>query len=634
MSAKSKVILSNKLKSSLGKKALHVVLEGDRSMRADDAETPKFQINGADILKRLTVPLRENIRVKEGKGRKGMRKVDTIVRGTVAMLRPGRRPGTVIVGREAFSSAEELRKIQKSARWKVCKALEAGERPKYKKGVKVKEQFDTFANDTTVSAAPPNDEFHPILAGPYSKQLYWHDYLDMHSKCFELRTHNPLAAEGVHVITYFTMGRGVKVVFNDDRVQAVWNDFEKRSRFQEKMLTDCDSLTWAGEIMTRKMLDREVRPTLKQIDPSTIWEIVTNPIDIEEVHYYHQQYPTQYQLIYHAGDVSSVYVIQDYLSDEIIHVKINVAPGEKRGRSDFFPVIGWLKYFKDYYRAKVTKAQIEESYAMKKKVTGDANDVAAILADEQLLKVPEPGSVIVENESVDTTFLTPTTSSGGGRDNTGEQIRGICATGMGLSPEYLGVSGLSSNRSTALQHSEPSTRKFENRQFIMERYMREIADWVLDVEKTAGNIPDFVERAASMKGLKQAVRDRNWTGIMGEVKAIVTGNTIEVPLDAGYEVIFPEISTDDRSQKLLDIQSAVASKFFSHERGSELTSKEFQVTNFNYEDEQEQVTNEMDNAAIQGALAIPPSQMAPRRPGAPSPVSQVAAHNFKQSQKK
>ena len=58
----------------------------------------------------------------------------------------------------------------------------------------------------------------------------------------------------------------------------------------------------------------------------------------------------------------------------------------------------------------------------------------------------------------------------------------IIATGVGLSPEYLGVGGSGQARATAITKSEPAARKFEDRQTMLECYIREIADWWLKKE--------------------------------------------------------------------------------------------------------------------------------------------------------
>jgi len=567
------------------------------------------------------------------------------VRGRLAVLERNPETGKLVMTRVRVTTGDELKKLAESNAYHDSKVMESipVDLLKWKKetqtrtvegkgGKKVKESFDAFAlgepTDPLGQGAllGPNDEFHPILSGPYNKQLYLYDYLDMHSKCFEAKNHNPLAKQIVDVITFFTIGKGVRLDWKDANCQAMWNEWEKLNDFQKKIKVDSDTLTWAGEIMTRKVMDGK-EPRIKQIDPSTIWEIVTLPEDIEQVLYYHQQFPTQWQLVYKSGDKVSEYIVNDIGPEEIFHVKINAVPGEKRGRSDLFPVLGWLKRLKDYYQAKVVKAQIEESFAMRKKVKGSDADVDALFNDDDLNRIPPPGSMIIENEAVETEYLTPTTSSSGNRDNTGESIKNLISTGVGLSPEYLGVSSMSNARATAMQHSEPAARKFESRQMIMEKYIRDLAEWVLDVYMKQNRIPIERDEPVNFAYLKGLLRARDWLGLLAGIKGVLTGATVKVPTDFGFEVTFPEISTDDRDTKIKNIQTGMVSKFISHERASEMYAREMSITSYDYDEEMESIQEDAANAAIQGATVMAPSQMA--QPTKPKPGSQVDNANFK-----
>lgn len=76
---------------------------------------------------------------------------------------------------------------------------------------------DTFTSEpnwdggTSWTSNGREQDFIPLMAGPFNKQLYWFDYLDMHSKCFEAATHNPVAKRIIKVITQFVLGKGVKL---------------------------------------------------------------------------------------------------------------------------------------------------------------------------------------------------------------------------------------------------------------------------------------------------------------------------------------------------------------------------------------------------------------------------------------
>lgn len=409
--------------------------------------------------------------------------------------------------------------------------------------------------------------------------------------CFESKNHNPLAKEIVDLLTFFSFGKGVQIKFNNPKVQDVWQIFEKRNRFQEFLRMDSDTITWAGEIMTQKKMFPDGMPRLVHIDPSTVWEIITDPQDVELPYYYHQQFQTQWQLTYKAGDISSEYIVNDIPASEMIHKKINVVPGEKRGRSDLFAVLGWLKRFKDYYDARITKAQMEESFGLDVTINGSANDVDAWLNDAENSKIPRPGDKLVHNEAVIYKYITPTSSSSGNAtDSVGEAIRSIVATGVGISPEYLGVGGKSGTRATAITKSEPASRKFEDRQTFLKNYIGDIIDWWKVVMP---GLPAFQVREANLGKLKAALQKREWINVVKEATALLSGQVVKEPVDMDYQVIFPEIGTEDRSAKLKDIAQTQALQYISRERAANMSAAELMLDDYDYDEEQEKIRLEL-----------------------------------------
>lgn len=460
-------------------------------------------------------------------------------------------------------------------------------------GVKLRE-FDPFATGTdnltgaNAGGFPPNNEYVPIMGGPFNKQQYLFDYLDMHAKCFEAKNHNPLAKEIVDVITFFSMGKGVTLKFASPAMQTAWEKFEKRNKFQAFVRMDADTLTWAGEVMTQKTFWPDGYPRLRHIDPSGVWEIITDPADIDMVYYYHQQFPTQYQLVYKSSDISQEYIINDINAADVIHLKINTVPGEKRGRSDLFNILTWLKVFKDYYYARITKAQIEESFAIDVLIKGSDEDVQRFAQDPENNRIPRPGDKWLHNDAVEMKYMVPTASSAANAtDSVGEAIRSICATGAGLSPEYLGVGGKSGNRATSITKSEPSARKFEDRQSIFKGYITDIAEWW---QVVCPDLPTTQVRPASLGALKMAIRKRAWLAVIKEAAALMKpSGTITEPIDKSFQVIFPEIGTEDRSAKLKDIAQSEALQYLSHERAATMSATELGVTDYNYDEEQENI---------------------------------------------
>jgi len=484
---------------------------------------------------------------------------------------------------QRINSASDFQKMTESKEWRTAKLLETF-------GLSA---FDFGGSDVVTGnvVGPPNDEYTPLLGGPFSKQLYLYDYLDMHAKCFWAKNHHPFGKAIVQILRSYIIGKGVKLLFRNPDCQAVWDAFEKRVDFPSKLRTDVETLIWAGEIMTEKTTGPDGKPTVAQIDPSTVWEIVTDPETPDIALYFHQQFPTQWQLTYKPSDVGSEYIINDIDGKKVIHVKINVTPGEKRGRSDLFAVLSWLKRFRDYFNAKVVKAQMEESWALDVKIDGSQADVDAIAGNAAVTRVPPAGSTRIHNKDVEYEFLQPTSSSTQGRDNVGEQLKNVIAVGAGIAPEWLGESAAGSTKETARTKEGPAGRNIEDKQQVVERYIREVADYVL---ATDTDVPEDQVRPASLGKLKQAMLKRDWKALIKEATALLMGGLVTEPTDKDFEIIFPEPAVEDRAAKLDAIIKGEASRYISHERAATMYAKEMGITDFDANEEGEQIQAEAD----------------------------------------
>jgi len=494
-----------------------------------------------------------------------------------------------------IGSAGELREaVSKSERGfhRISKLIEAGVRLNPVESLgddeikKLKEavptifgsgSFDVAAGDP--ASEDPNaltgdtfQEYLPMLGGPFSKQLYLYDYLDMHRKCFEAWNHNPLAHQVIKITTFFVLGRGVSWKACHPECQQAFTDWADKIDLQRRLEEWCDMLSRDGELMIQKFRHFLTgRLFLRWIDPSTIWEIITDLEDIERVFYFHQQFPTQYQILYGTGSQLSPYRPQDYLttkyvinqipSTEMLHYKVNCSPNEKRGRSDLFPVLGWIKRYKDFWTARVLRAIIQSTFAWKNKLKGSDTDVAAFINSFGTTQ-PNFGSVWVENEASD---LQPMTVDLKGSDSLAdaEGILNMIAVGTGVPKEYLGY-GTEATRATALVASEPGAKKFQARQQLLKRVLRDIAQEFFRIEIERGRLPSIV-------------KDEK-------------GN--DVPHTPKIDFHFPEIAIEDRSAKLRDISLVQASGYVSRETAAMLSAKELDIEDFKWEDEKEKMKAE------------------------------------------
>lgn len=455
---------------------------------------------------------------------------------------------------------------------------------------KFKEDFAVSSN----GARNPFNEYIPIMGGPFSHQLYLHDFLDMLAKAFEAWNHNPLAHQIVKITTHFVLGRGVTYKAANPLVQKRFEDWWTKNDMHTRLEFWSDMLSRDGELMIRRFINKATKQMfVRWVDPSTVWEIVTDLEDIEMVYYYHQQYPTAYQVLYGAGPDkqfeptkfgSSKYVINQIPAEEMHHVKINCSPNEKRGRTDYFSILGWLKRYKDFQTAIVLKAIIQSTFAWKNKLTGSDTDVNAFI-NSFGTDQPEFGSVWVENEASTLEPMTADTKNGSGLADCPGIVNAI-AVGSGIPKEYLGISE-HATRATAVVASEPGVKKFQARQLLMGRLLKEIAaEWVAN-EISTGAIP--------------AMTPNELTGKME-------------PTDGTIEFQFPEIAVEDRTAKLTDIETVQQAGYISKKRAATMSAKELGIEDYNYEEEAQDIAEE-------GVDAMSSLYPKPAAPGAaPAPV--------------
>lgn len=514
--------------------------------------------------------------------------------------------------KEADAGAPYVRKLVESGiKFRKAEKFTEAEKKQLKK-LREGDWSDSF------NSQDPFNEYIPIMGGPFSHQLYLHDMLDAFAKSFEAYNHNPLAHQVVKITTHFVLGRGVSIKCADADVQKAFQKWWKDKDMNSRLDDWCDMLTRDGELMVRCYTNKVTGELfVRWVDPSTVWEIVTDLEDIERVYYYHQQYPTQYQVLYGAprdakfdpsNFLSSKYVINQIPADEMYHLKINCSPNEKRGRSDLFSILSWLKRYKDFQTGVVLKAIIQSTFAWKNKLKGDNADVQAFInafGTDQ----PEFGSVWVENGSSDLQPMVPPVGPGNGNTDCPGIINAI-AVGSGIPKEYLGITD-HGTRATAVVASEPGVKKFQSRQLILGRLLKEIAARWFENEVAAGRIPPMKKS-----------EDEETPGLM-------------VPTDSTIEFQFPEIAVEDRSAKLKDIALVQTSGYISKQRAATMSAKELGISDYNYEEEMEDVTQEQNDAA--GALydqttGLPRADnVAPNGAGAnlPGAVGGTGAGNLK-----
>lgn len=469
----------------------------------------------------------------------------------------------------------KLREAQRTGKAAIDALVKAGSLPKT---IKESDFYmgmyaDEVAIGTNRTVFPLQDTVLPSTSSPYAKQQLWVDYLDMHRKSWEAATRNPIGKRICDIIPQFVLGRGLVGDIKSPQHQEAWDDFWDTQKLRPHLRLWLKELLIYGEIFLRYFKQGRGL-AVRSLDPSSIWDVVTNPEDFEDVYYYHQQYmiqdnsPVPGRHMYPAK-----LVIRQIPAPEIDHFRINHVSSEKRGRSQLYAILGYLLRFKEFANDRVLLNKMRAMFALDVSVEGSAEDVSA--AESQFATPPGPGAVLIHNSAVTVEFKNANNNANEAKTDA-EMILKIIAVGAGVSEQFLGVSG-ASTRAGALIQTEPDVKNFETYQEIVQ----DILDAAWKRVQVAYSLPKTHEKM-------------EWT--------------------------FPGLAQEDRSAKLKDIAFGESMGYFSKERSATTAAREFNFNDYDYDAEQKTIENELSlgpviSAPLQQVTKVAPDPMAMDEPG-------------------
>jgi hypothetical protein len=437
----------------------------------------------------------------------------------------------------------------------------------------LEESFDTSQIENTYDANQYS-EYTPLYGGPFNKQLYLYDYLTMHARAYEAKNHNPIAKRIIDVLAQYAFGRRFKVRIKNQRKKRAWEEFDREHKIIHKVAE-----FWAKEYLTygELMLDKE---SWNSIDPSSVWDIITDPDNISDVYYYYQSYATAFQTFTGyavkgargSKDAAPMeYIIRQLPAQQVLHIKGNCVSQEKRGRSVLFPILGWLKRIKDLYNAEVMRAQLQASFVWDDTIDGSASDIAAHAA--AYAAMPTPASVFVHNKAVERKAMPALPNEGRSGQGISDELLAFIATAIGIPKEFFNViaSG-GGNRATALVSAEPFEKVIEDLQAKFENLLTMIAEDVL-VEAGLGFEPGDVE------------------------------------------FTFPSVTKDTTTEAVANIMKGETQGYISHQTAAELFATEMNITTYDYDEEREKIDEDKANGL--DPLMPPPGRFG--NPNAPQP---------------
>lgn len=467
---------------------------------------------------------------------------------------------------------------------------EAKDKTRAEKGLSRLKEADAFATDGDLSPSVGlvGDDFIPLLGGPFYRQLYQADYLRQANAAYYAWNHDPFAHQALNIKRDFTLGRGFRVDSDNPAALALWRAFEKTNDLQRQMWQFALELSLYGESMFWKLPDNNTKivqrpypgqvipkgliPRVRLVDPTVMWDIITDPEDISSVQYYVWLAPTQYQVFsgLEKGKAipSSKFIFQQIPGDQILHYKVNVVSNEKRGRSDLFPALGYLKRLRDSISYEIIRQQKQSAFAIDTTIRGSQSDIDAYISDQESMGTVAPaGSEFVHTDAIERKYMAPEGGKGGSSSSF-EWCLSAVASALNIPISYFGthLSG-GQTRASAIVATEPVAKSFEMRQAMYERVIHDL--WAYCME---------------------------WAGIAAEC-----------------EVTFPDIITQDRSSKLKDIALAQSQGWLSRKTAATIASKELGDTTFEWELEKAEIEKEqtVDAPTLTGPLTAEPTSGLP-----------------------
>ncbi len=329
----------------------------------------------------------------------------------------------------------------------------------------------------------------------YLKDVIPSTYLEIHNQCYEAYQANPLAFAIIELTTSFVLGEGITVAAKNKRVQQVIDAFwqNPENHMDERTYSLCTELALYGEQFIHFFVNQyDGSVVIRQIDPSLIDQIETDPEDVEKPLRYHRR-PIAQIMSATSGDPPNFDPTQEQdtqgqwftARDEVLQIAINKVSNAKRGKSDLATLLPWLRRYKDWLTDRVRINKFKAAFLWDVQLTG-ADKKTIDRKKMEYTYPPEPGSVIIHNEAEKWSAVEPNINAGDASED-GRQIKLMVAVGATLPEHYL-ADGDNGNRATASEMSLPTLLKFKRRQRILKHMLTLILDRVIAEALKAGKL--------------------------------------------------------------------------------------------------------------------------------------------------
>ena len=348
--------------------------------------------------------------------------------------------------------------------------------------------------------------WHRLADNFYQKDVLPSTYLELHNHCYEAYNANPLAFAIIELTTSFVLGEGITIAASNRRVQQLFDTFwhHPQNCMDERIYSLCTELSLYGEQFIHFFVNPyDGTVILRQIDPSLIDEIETDPEDIERPLRYHrrpiiqdilatpQALPSEHSSEKRDNLSSSAEQGTWFIANkEVIQIAINKVSNAKRGKSDLATLLIWLRRYKDWLTDRVRINKYKGAFLWDVQLRG-ADHKTLEHRRMELAQPPSPGTVNIHNDTETWHAIAPNINASDATAD-GRAIKLMIAVGATLPEHYLS-DGDNNNRATAAEMALPTLLKFKRRQRVLRYMLRQILDRVILEAQKAGRLGPRVD---------------------------------------------------------------------------------------------------------------------------------------------
>lgn len=331
---------------------------------------------------------------------------------------------------------------------------------------------------------------------------------------YRLWKYDPLGGIIVKLTTFFVMGRGLTITYNDETANAVLLKWWAKNNMHARIKQICDEGTAFGENyiglrlhkvpvkIGRRIIWHPGDVELITYDPKIIEGIEHSADNVNDVRQYFISYTGENgeEVQRAIPDISRF--DPDQHDECILHIKFNAANNDAFGLSDLVRIKEWLDNYQDFLRDSVIINKLYRSPCYDIKIIdGDETDIQKAVGRYSGWKI---GANAVHNDKEEWNVL-EFTGANMSQEDSRRALLLIVAAGVGL-PEYMLADGSNSNLASTRSQQLPAIKKFEDRQDTYKENLKRIFEFILDMKNqfAQGNARPIPE--ADFEG------DRIWRG--------------------------------------------------------------------------------------------------------------------------